>query len=1122
MQRNRRRTIPTLDIPVKANRILNFILLGIVLILIRVWHLGVIQHEQRVEEARKPQVRVVIEPAKRGTIRDRYNIPLAINKVQYNAAILYSQIRQIPSVAWEKKDGKKTRVYKRREHISNLSQILGKELGLDPDRIEDLIHSKASFYNSIPFILKEDISEKEYYRLKMLEKDMLGVHMQILPKRYYPRGPVAGDILGYMGAISRDEYETVIGEIKTLESLLADLESGAEVDWPKEIKTEAEARKRLDDLIEHAYTINDYLGKTGVEGGYEGDLRGFHGKKSYFSDARGNYLKELPGSRSPVSGRRVLLSISAELQEFSEMLLAQNEDIRTPRLSRVTAKVRQKLQDKEPWIKGGAIVAMDPQTGEILAMASHPRFDPNDFITSGNLELKKKRNNNIHRWFESEKYMGDIWDQMVPLERELFDPNEDDFYSDSIYLTWEKYLKFILPIDSPVKVQLDRVGNLKTSVEFQRAIDRLMELTEQDNLYAIFNVLYTGPQHTPHGKKIINKDREDFEQKLSKLGPELDKIRKTIDPILNAIPKNYDKVLFADLCRVAVDEYLFTQELLKKAGTQTLSTYHDASSAFRAIEEVSKTMSKELFHELAFKIWREQNQKPYLKEMRIKEKVSGKRFASPYIDLLDAKERELFQKFWDIYRTEIILAFLTGEKNDKYPFLRPYYDHFMSWHHELKRGAHKALSWHDSFVKLQVLFKDWDSSIVQEYLKTLRHFEQLDRPLLGKYPRIRKEGDIQLEKHLASAFYPQFGFGYGRSYAFRQASTQGSVFKLVTSYAALMQRYYELESKKVTETALNPLEMYDDYFKTGNKIFIGYDSTKKPIPQLYKGGLLPKSSRAGIGKLDILKAIEVSSNPYFSLLAGDFLYSPNDLLDAAKLFSFGERTGIDLPYEFPGRLPKDLLVNRNGVYAMAIGQHSLVVTPLQTAVMLSAIANGGKILKPKVVKYIAGETPKRSEVQFGEMVTSVPTMYHREIVLPKEVRHIILSGMRRVVESIHKQNLGLLSFMYKDYPGAISDYLEIKDDMVGKSGTAESMEFTDLDSEFGTNMYNHIWFGGIAFNQDADSQRFMFKDEFGVPEIVVVVYLRAGNWGRDAVPVAAQVAQKWREIKKNSIFKESL
>ena len=75
------------DIPQKANRVLNLILAGMVLILLRVWHLAVVQHEERIEEARKPQNRTIIEQAKRGTIRDRFNIPLAINKVQYNAAV---------------------------------------------------------------------------------------------------------------------------------------------------------------------------------------------------------------------------------------------------------------------------------------------------------------------------------------------------------------------------------------------------------------------------------------------------------------------------------------------------------------------------------------------------------------------------------------------------------------------------------------------------------------------------------------------------------------------------------------------------------------------------------------------------------------------------------------------------------------------------------------------------------------------------------------------------------------------------------------------------------------------------------------------------------------------------
>ncbi len=159
------------NIPAKANRILNIVLVGMLLIVLRVWHLAVVQYDDKLEESRKPQRRNVLEPAKRATIRDRFNIPLAINKVQYNVGILYSQLKQIPTAAWEiDSEGRRKKVYKRKDYIAALSKLLAEELKMDADRIEDLIHAKASFYHQIPFVLKEGISESEYYRLKMLEK----------------------------------------------------------------------------------------------------------------------------------------------------------------------------------------------------------------------------------------------------------------------------------------------------------------------------------------------------------------------------------------------------------------------------------------------------------------------------------------------------------------------------------------------------------------------------------------------------------------------------------------------------------------------------------------------------------------------------------------------------------------------------------------------------------------------------------------------------------------------------------------------------------------------------------------------------------------------------------------
>ena len=293
-------------------------------IVLRIWHLEVIQYEDKLEESLKPQRRTIVEASRRATIRDRFNTPLAINKISYQAAILYSQLRQIPSIRWEKdSSGKKVKKFKRKEYITELAQLLGEELNLDATRLEDLIHAKGSFYGQVPFVIKEELTEKEYYRLRMLEKDWLGIHVQKVPKRTYPKGRVASDIIGYMGAINRQEYDKIMLEIRMLEDYILSSDAEEDLPLPTGIETLPQARQRLRDLVDHAYTINDYVGKTGVEGSFENILRGYHGKKSYYSDARGNFLRELPGSREPIAGQRILLTISADLQEYAEKLLIQ-------------------------------------------------------------------------------------------------------------------------------------------------------------------------------------------------------------------------------------------------------------------------------------------------------------------------------------------------------------------------------------------------------------------------------------------------------------------------------------------------------------------------------------------------------------------------------------------------------------------------------------------------------------------------------------------------------------------------------------------------------------------------------------------------------------------------------
>ena len=96
-RRHNPRRYPILSFPEKANRILNILLIAFLLILIRVWHLSIIQYDKKSEEARRPR-NEVMEPAMRGTIRDRFNIPLAINKIGYQASIYYSHLKDIPTI----------------------------------------------------------------------------------------------------------------------------------------------------------------------------------------------------------------------------------------------------------------------------------------------------------------------------------------------------------------------------------------------------------------------------------------------------------------------------------------------------------------------------------------------------------------------------------------------------------------------------------------------------------------------------------------------------------------------------------------------------------------------------------------------------------------------------------------------------------------------------------------------------------------------------------------------------------------------------------------------------------------------------------------------------------------
>ncbi len=1008
--------------------------------------MGVVQHDYHVEQSKKPQRRVTIEKADRATINDRFGIPLAVNKIQYNAAVCYADIRQVPRVMWGKnEEGKRVRIPARSRYIGELAQMLGRELGLDIIKVEDIIHGKAAMLPHAPFVVKENISEEQYYRLRMLEKDWLGLQAERVSRREYPLGKVGCDVIGYLGTIDPTKYLQIAHELNTLEDYLMSRQRNENPFLPEGYKNPEEVYQRFMELQEKAYTMNDLIGKSGVEASYEEALRGYYGKRVYEIDTKGNCLQELSGSRESLSGKKITLTLSAELQDYAEKLLA---SIEGPRLDG---------RLDETWMRGGAVVAMVPKTGEVVALASYPRFNPNDFIPARDPDLKKEKEFAIKKWLENEGYLSAIWDGKRPIEREYYSFVQDKYVEEKVPLTWESYLQAILPSKGALHEAMQRIRDIRSALQIQEI----------------------GLYH----------------------------------PVLRELSED-DRLLIMDLCHLITPQELFELELIPVIGDLSLGQHRlDQQQAMQLFSQIQEEV-QELFYDFDFTDWRNEHFKDYLKAKRQEEK-EHKRYARPYTDYLDRVERKFFRAFWDAYKSVFLYTTITGEvpiSLEEHPQLQPYFAYLKDFH-QMNSAA----------SSLKSRLENLTMPMGVAYLKTLRSFEDLTAPLQGNYTNLRSHQGEPLEKDLASAFYPLYGYGFSRSQAFLQTSAQGSVFKLITAYQAMMERYAKNKD-------LNPLVLIDDL--VGNQLTnsgkqqLGSSLDGTPYLRNYKGARLPRSSHSGMGKIDILGALEQSSNLYFAIIAGEHIQNPMSLAKAAQSFGFGEKTGIDLPCEKKGNLPNDLEQNRTGLYSFSIGQHTLEVAPLQTAVMLSTIANQGKVVKPHVLKQTEGPErvlryePISLENGPGQLFATTTVDRKENIVyackaevvrtlpFPNEVFHYITEGMRRVV--MGARGSARPSGMRKlyDHPNALKDYLEIHQDMIAKTGTAQIRYKKTVSKTASAVMKKHVWMAAISYKKSP----FVSEKTYEDPELVVIVYLRFRQSGREGGTIAAQVIKKWREL----------
>lgn len=184
---------------------------------------------------------------------------------------------------------------------------------------------KDGFNTGRNFVFASDVSNE--LASEIMEKGHLfpGVELQIDSVREYPDGTLAPHVLGIVGPISEEEYQA--GKDK-------------------------------------GYSLNDKVGKSGIEAAYESELKGQKGEKIITIDASGTKTEKY--TKEPVQGNTLVLTIDKDIQKVAQNALAK--------------KIRELQKEIYSYSLSGAAIIMDVSDNSCLAIASYPNYDNSTYI----------------------------------------------------------------------------------------------------------------------------------------------------------------------------------------------------------------------------------------------------------------------------------------------------------------------------------------------------------------------------------------------------------------------------------------------------------------------------------------------------------------------------------------------------------------------------------------------------------------------------------------------------------------------------------------------------------------------------------------------------------------------
>jgi len=318
-------------------------LIGTLMLLAGLWYIQIFSSKQYIEKFQNQALRTIRVPAVRGKILDKNNVVLAECRPSYNISMFLEEmsgefknsfqrlLKQTPQKLNRQQReelAKLSRFLTISNAIAKLSQQLNIAVNLDPK----LFEKHYEQYRAFPMSILEDITPAQIALFLENPNHPGGFDMDFWPLRYYPYQTVAAHLIGGMRRLHQDEMA-----------------------------------ENEDEPFFH-YALPDFKGAFGVEAALDNYLRG----KAGFKTALVNNLGYRESEKTWIQtepGNNVILTIDINIQKEAERAL-----------SAVGPNVK------------GAVVVMDPNTGDIIALVSAPAFNPNSMIPRIPAEEWKKLN----------------------------------------------------------------------------------------------------------------------------------------------------------------------------------------------------------------------------------------------------------------------------------------------------------------------------------------------------------------------------------------------------------------------------------------------------------------------------------------------------------------------------------------------------------------------------------------------------------------------------------------------------------------------------------------------------------------------------------------------------------